>query len=159
MPISRAIFAFFSLASIRALRSAICVGDNAGSPDVWVPVSRGNWRNRALQPVPATKAHVETDTDGNDKSQDDGIAKWMRQFGHVLKVHAIDAGDHRRYGDNGYPGRDLPHIFVLPHTHMREIGLKNTGQEIPKGVDLLVDAQQVIVHVTKIGTDIRAHVR
>jgi hypothetical protein len=65
----------------------------------------------------------------------------MRQFGHVLKVHAIDAGDHRGDGDNGYPGRDLPHIFVLPHTHLREIGLENTGQEVSKGVDLLVDAQ------------------
>ena len=42
-----------------------------------------------------------------------GVAEVPVQLGHVLEVHAVDAGDQRRRRRPADPGRDLAHVVVL----------------------------------------------
>jgi hypothetical protein len=66
------------------------------------------------------------------------------------KVHAVDAGDHRRHRQHRGPGGELLHDLVLPHRDEREVRLERGGEELALVVDALVDADDVIVDVPEV---------
>ena len=48
---------------------------------------------RSSEPVQALEAPVEESADGDDDGEHRGIAEAAVEFGHVVEVHAVNAGD------------------------------------------------------------------
>src|SRR3712207_7928430 len=55
------------------------------------------------------------------EQQRERVAQHPAELGHVLEVHAVDAGDQRRGGDEADGGRDLPHVVVRSEEHTSEL--------------------------------------
>ena len=60
-------------------------------------------RERQSQPC-LRKLPIERDAGGDHEAEDDEIAVGPAQLGHVLEIHAVDAGDRGRHGEDGGPG-------------------------------------------------------
>ena len=86
------------------------------------------------------------------------------QLGHVVEVHAVDAGDGGGHERNGGPGGDLAHVLVLPHGDLvlpqgdlalpcgdaGEVGLQDVGQQPVVTFDGVRGAQDVVMHVAEV---------
>ena len=69
----------------------------------------------------------------------------------MLEVHAVDARDRGGHGQDRHGGRDLAHVLVLAHGHLGQVGLEHGREEVAEALELLVHAQQVVVHVPEVG--------
>src|SRR5687767_14081872 len=65
-------------------------------------------------PAAALETGVEDDADRDDHANDNEIAVARAELGHMLEVHAVDAGDGGRHGKDRRPGRQLPGDGALP---------------------------------------------
>jgi hypothetical protein len=63
----------------------------------------------------------------------------------VIEVHAADPGDERGHRRDRDPRRDAPRVLVLADADLREVGLEDAGQQVPVGVDLVIDAAGVVL--------------
>ena len=59
--------------------------------------------NARLQPLVAFEAEVEPDHDRQHDAEDDEVAVFPMEFGHVVEVHAVDSSDQRRHRDDRHP--------------------------------------------------------
>ena len=55
----------------------------------------------ASEPAVVAQARVERDADGCNPAENEEIAVAQFELGHVLEVHAVDAGDRGRHCENG----------------------------------------------------------
>src|SRR3546814_3419415 len=60
-----------------------------------------------LQPADALEAPVEQAADAGHQAKREGVAEPPVQFGHVQEIHAVDAGDRGRHGEDRGPGGEL----------------------------------------------------
>src|SRR5262245_32762055 len=68
-------------------------------------VDANDWRCGS-EPAVAAKPPVERAADGDDHADDEKIAVAPFELRHELEVHAVDAGDCGRDGEDGSPGRE-----------------------------------------------------
>ena len=131
----------------------------ASSIDV---AQRGATRTLGLQPVSFPKAPVQGRARPENDRDHAEVSVRPFKFRHVFEVHAVDASHRRRDRQDGCPRREatrdvgllgLPsHLLRLAH---HQACLKREGQDLAKGVDLLLYAPDVIRHVP----EERLHVR
>src|SRR5262249_24382128 len=128
----------------------------------WWPSAKGetSWPRRIcrvvpLQPAAGLEFPVEQDARQDDESDDDEVAVFGSQLGHVLEVHAVDARDEGRYGGDGDPGPDLAHVVVLADGDLGLVGVERRHQQRLERPDLLDDPDEVVAHVTEERGDVR----
>src|SRR5919204_2517714 len=73
----------------------------------------------SLQPPGLAEPPIEEDADASHQQQRQRVADRPAELRHVLEVHAVDAGDHRRNRCDRHPGGDLAHVLVLANAHLR----------------------------------------
>src|SRR3954447_16955836 len=81
-----------------------------------------------LQPVDAPEEAVEREAQDEHHRNRRRVAEAPVELGHVAEVHAVDAGDQRRNGDDRGPRGDLAHLLVLAHRDLREVRLEDARQ-------------------------------
>jgi hypothetical protein len=65
----------------------------------------------------------------DDDGEDGGVAVAPGQFGHVLEVHAVHAGDHGGYCDEGGHGADAAHVGVLLDAELGGAGVEDADDQ------------------------------
>src|SRR5262249_34046262 len=78
---------------------------------------------------------------------------------HVIEVHAVDAGDQRRDGDDRGPGRDLADVLVLADARLCEVRSEDARQHLAQLLNAAVLAQHVVMHVAEIRLHLRVELR
>src|SRR5215475_4107828 len=92
-------FGWCRMASAQILRSSAATGISAGHVDA------NDW-HCGSEPAVAAKSPVERAADGDDQADHKKIAIAPFELRHELEVHAVDAGDCGRHGEDGSPGRE-----------------------------------------------------
>ena len=62
------------------------------------------------------------------------VAERPAQLGHVVEVHAVDPGDRRRDRRDRHPGRDPPHVRVLLHADLGQVGVQDRAEQVVEAV-------------------------
>src|SRR3990172_1403997 len=127
----------------------------------------GGWRratpsyflDRALEPAAFSERAIQTEADGRHRSEHQRVTKTPTQLGHEVEVHPVDTGDGGRDGGDGHPGRDPPHVLVLAHAHLDEVGLEYGGEDLTVCGDGFHHPQQMIVDVAEVVLQTRIHGR
>ena len=79
-----------------------------------------------------------------------GIAVVPVQLGHVLEVHAVDAGDQGGNGDERRIRGETLHGLVFLHRNHRQVHRSGRRDGVTVGFDDLVEPLQMVVDVAKI---------
>src|SRR5688500_16611774 len=66
-----------------------------------------------LEPAGAPEEAVQQRAEHHHHAEHERVAERPAELGHVLEVHAVDAGDRRRHRDDRDDRRDAPHVGVL----------------------------------------------
>ena len=72
------------------------------------------------------------------------------QLRHVVEVHAVDAGDHRRYRDERRVGGQALGDLVLVDGDERQVDGHHRGRHLAQVLDRLLQADQVVVDVAEV---------
>jgi undecaprenyl-diphosphatase len=94
---------------------------------------------RRLQPAAALERPVQGRADDRHGSDREGVPEPPVQLGHVVEVHAVDAGDHGRHRQDRDPRRDLAHVLVLTQPDLGHVRLQDPGQQPLQRLHLLLD--------------------
>src|SRR3954453_17712546 len=115
-----------------------------------------NWREDARsEPVGAAEPAVQHGADHGNHHEHGRISVAPRELRHVPEVHAVDAGDHRRHGEDRHPRGDPPHVGVLAHRDLREVRLERAAEQLAEAVDPARDPHEVVVHVAEVVAHLR----
>src|SRR5215468_3552471 len=68
-----------------------------------------------LEPAGLAECTVEPSADQCHHAEHERVSEGPPQLGHVLEVHAVDAGDRSRYGRDRDPRGNAAHVVVLAH--------------------------------------------
>ena len=97
------------------------------------------------------KNQSSTADDPDHQDEGERVAVGPVQLGHVVEVHAVDAGDQGGHDDERGTGGDLAHVLVLLHRDPREVGVEGGRQQDVEAVDHLRDPLEVVGHVAEVG--------
>src|SRR5207253_2637709 len=104
------------------------------------------------------RAAEEVGEDGGDARHEDegvGVAVAPGEFGDVVEVHAVDAGDQGVRHEDDAPGGHRLHHLIEPVGGDGERGVHRAGEQVPVGIDRVERADDVIVDVLHVRHDIR----
>src|SRR6185312_8894637 len=105
----------------------------------------------ALEPAVPAEAPVKNDAEHEHDTKDRWIAEFESELWHILEVHAVDAGERRRHGEDRGPSGELlgdSRLLALAHQHA---GLECEGKNLAHVVDLLLDGADMVRHVVEEG--------
>src|SRR5215210_8177977 len=117
------------------------------------PVSSGI-AGSSLQPADALEVAVQRGADDRHRQKRGGVAELPAELRHVVEVHPVDAGYRGGHGDDRDPGGDAPHVLVLAHADLGEVGLQRAREQVAHGVELVAGADEVVVHVPEVLADL-----
>ena len=92
---------------------------------------------------------VEHDHHAEHARERERIAERPVELGHVLEVHAVDAGDQRRAEEDGAPRRDLLHDVVQAVRDHREVGLEQAGEQVALRLDEVERTERAVEEVAE----------
>src|SRR6478735_3366391 len=78
-------------------------GRSLRRPECWASLRSAPTYERSLQPARLPEAPVEVKASPHHRGQRGRVAVLPVQFGHVLEVHAPDAGESGRHREDGGP--------------------------------------------------------
>jgi putative transposase len=112
---------------------------------------------QALEPAVAAEGAVQHRAGRGHHRQGQRVAEGPGQLGHVLEVHAVDAGDHRWHGHDRHPGRDPAHVGVLLHADLvlaqgdlGQVGLEDAGEQLAEAARVVDHPDQVVLDVAEV---------
>src|SRR5436190_21951133 len=95
------------------------------------PGRRKTWNDgRASEPVIPLEAVIKEAAQSEDEGKDDEIAILPFELGHVVEIHSIDAGESRRHGENGGPGREHAGDGALLRLAHHQARFESEGQNL-----------------------------
>src|SRR5262249_49085558 len=107
------------------------------------------WKQRASQPPTPAKLPIHGEADNRDEPKNEKVSILPFELGHMLEVHAVDASNCSRNGENGGPCSQAPSDSSLLRLPDHQASFKCEGQHLAQRVDLLLNAAHMIADVTE----------
>src|SRR6185437_10142725 len=79
-----------------------------------------------------------------------GVGPRLAEFGHVLEVHAVPAGEQGGGGEHRGPAGEFLHHFVLAEGDQRQVDVDRGGEHFAHRADRFVDPEYMVEDVAKV---------
>ena len=112
-----------------------------------MPAFKKRWRGKLLQPTPLTEVPHRHYRTGRHQHDGKGVAPSLAEFRHVLKVHAVDAGNQRRWQQSHARHREDLDDLVL-------VDVDETDRGVHQEVDLVEQEGGVRVERIDVAQDL-----
>src|SRR3546814_11964473 len=121
--------------------SDVCSSDLREVGPCHKPLPLASDGREGSEPADVFEAPEDEPRTAEDQGQRERIAKGPVEFGHELEIHAVDAGDRGRHGEDRRPGGELPRDPALTLLFEHAVGFdhrrcnKSEGRRGGKGGD------------------------
>src|SRR5690242_14555453 len=107
------------------------------------------YRSAPLQPILPLEKEQHRGSDCRHGQEHGRITPTRPQFGHMLEVHPIDAGDKTQRHENSRNDGEHFHHGIEAITHARQINLQHRRHHFTQAFDRVDDLHHMVVDVSK----------